>query len=313
MKAPLLTDEDWNFSPARVPNNELVACLLWEFLRESQTAQKLVQDWRAWRGHTARGEKDNQAELWARMKTFRLNPNHKLNIPDFIFNAVFKISAWHELANVPWQTLPSGAKKALLEPCERVNDPVYIALAEQVGEMAHQVDKRWQDEVNNTTDGGTLSPVFARALLHLFKRDTCVEAICIVVDWGRYNDKAIKDGFTQLAEDILNTRPKDQSPQYHKARGKKNEEAALRPKLKNLGLTRLSCGWGGISALRRQNPQAYEFIKSLLTGDDKSQADVEKLVSKARKTFEKNFRLILPFENARPLCLSRSRFGKKSK
>jgi hypothetical protein len=38
-----LTEHDWNFS--RVPDSELIPCLLWEILRESPTARQLGQAW----------------------------------------------------------------------------------------------------------------------------------------------------------------------------------------------------------------------------------------------------------------------------
>lgn len=305
-----LTEEDWNF--ARVPTNELVACLLWEFLRESQTAQKLVSDWCAWLGHTERGEQHNQAELFARMKALTVKINRNLYIPDFIQDAVLKISACHKFANEPWQKLPEGAKLALRESCDRVNKPVYIALALQADEMNCQVQRRSEEIEKNTPDGGTLATVFARAPLQVFKRDTSAEAICIVVDWGRYNVQAIVKGFEVLAKRIIETRPQGVVPQCGKGRGKKADEAALRPQLKNLGLARLNTRYDGITALEKHNPAAYRFIKTVLNKASPSQEAIEKLLSKAKTTFEKNFHEALPFEHAEPLCIARSRFGQKS-
>lgn len=44
MTLPALTEEECNFSVDRVPDRELVPCLIREFLRESVTARQLHHD-----------------------------------------------------------------------------------------------------------------------------------------------------------------------------------------------------------------------------------------------------------------------------
>mgnify|MGYP003394133637 CR=1 FL=1 len=44
----MISDADWWFSKDRVPDEELIPCLIWEFLSESQTVRQLVHDWQTW-------------------------------------------------------------------------------------------------------------------------------------------------------------------------------------------------------------------------------------------------------------------------
>jgi len=70
-KKPVLIEEDWNFSKERMPDDELVPCLLWEFIRESKTAQQLAQDWTRL-GTTGETEPD-QNKLNERMRALKFN------------------------------------------------------------------------------------------------------------------------------------------------------------------------------------------------------------------------------------------------
>jgi len=302
---PQLTEDDCNFD--RVPGRELVACLLWEYLLESQTAQELAQDWCAWVGHAARGENDNQAELFARTKTLTFKLNHKLNMPEFLIRAVGPAWGFGRLTNVPWQELHPKTKQWLVEPCERVNEPVFIGREMHAAQLADDAKKRLNEEFDKIRDGDTLSMPPARAPLRFFTVGPGWESLCVVVDWGRYDNAAIRKAFHRLGDDIIKTRPKGVKPQARTGSGLQRA-TELRGMLNELGLARLFGHYGSAVTLRTQNPRAYARIAKTLS--DKGITAVQKKLDGATRRFLDRFHEILPFEGGSPLCVRSGRIAK---
>lgn len=306
------TEHDWNFSADRVPPGELIPCLLWEFLRESATAQKLAQDWRAWSGHRARGKEDNQAELSARLEKLTFVLNHKLNIREFLSRARF-VWTHGELANGPWQELHHKTKEWLREPCDRVNEPVFIGLEMHVGELAAVAATRFQEELAripsvkgplSVDEANKMPPLKiprARARLNHFTPPGSVyEALCVMVDWGRYDDNAIRASFHKLTEEVIASRPKTIEPQVEKKSGK-GRLTQWRGMLNSLGVARLRGYYKSAGTLKTQNSAAYTQIAESLS--DKGPSAVQKKLDAGVRRFLSRFNEVLPFEGRPPLCL----------
>ncbi len=308
-----LTQDDWDFSPDGVPNEELIPCLLWEFLRESPTAQTLGRDWSAWIKRCgelrAHGENEpDQRPLWKRLSALQPAINKAVRLDDFLCRTVVQAWGFKGLAQTPWQRLSPQAKDFLSEPCVYVNKPVFVGFGLHASDLAQSMAELDRKASDKPPDGGVLHLPSARAPLRFFGEAT-QEAFCIVVDWGRYDNTAIQDAFAKLAHEIITTRPEGVQSQTWKGSGAEGE-SDWRSKLQNIGLTRLYAAHSGVSGLRRTNSKAYDFIQSLMKNqNDDGPTAVQKKLTQAKKLFEGNFHKVLPFEKAAPICLSRSRFG----
>jgi len=299
-KRQSIAEEDWNFS--RVPDNELVPCLLWEFLRESPTARQLAEAWAAWSGHMKRGEPDNQSELWKMMEKLRFKVNAPLNLEAF---KTILVGAWafEKLWDIPWQKLSPGTKAKILYYCMAVNPPVFVSVGDlHVGMLHKAASKAFSEACEKTPDGGTLTLPPARTILPYAPRGTAVEAFCVVVDWGRYDNEIIKDAFAELGAEIAKTRPKGIIPQKQKGPGI-GKGTELRGKLNSLGHARLRGFYKAAETLRTQNRAAYNFVAKRLKDDGFTA--VQKSLGDARRRFKSQFREILQ-TTERPLCLGSS-------
>lgn len=101
---PPLTEADWNFSPDRVPDWELIPCLLWEYLRESATVRQLALDYSS---TPARAEDRIWNKLFKKQTAIRFRINHELDIPEFVdraFNPQYRKA--RNPTRLPWQKLP---------------------------------------------------------------------------------------------------------------------------------------------------------------------------------------------------------------
>ena len=56
--------------------------------------------------------------------------------------------------------------------------------------------------IDKTPDGGELPFLPARATLKFYTNGPGWEALCLVVDWGRYDNNAIRASFQKLTDDI---------------------------------------------------------------------------------------------------------------
>jgi len=297
---PPLTEEDWNFSSDRVPDKQLVPCLLWEFLRESKTARQLAKDWIEF--FTAAGvdaASRDDTSLLRRVWGLQFKLNHKLNMPAFVFHALGPAWGGRTLPDGPWQKLSPKTKQCLVELCEGVNRPVFIGTHEDAALLAAAARRASTDAYNKNEEAAPHLP--ARAMIPFTTPGTGYEALCVVVDWGRYDDNGIREGFEKLAQVVIKSRPKGIKPQVRKASGL-GRKAEWRAKLNDLGLSRFSARHHA-RVLQREMPQAYKRIAQSLS-HDASATDLEKKLNRARARFEASFRSILPFEKSPPVCLA---------
>ena len=297
-----LTEHDWNF--AAVPDNEVIACLLWEFFRESPTVSKLRQDCAA--ALTAGEGLSRHNPIFDKVNALRVVLDRPVRTDFFTASAFF---AGATLADVPWQKLPLSSHDGDLATREKllsltaVNAPAFLGdcrygaeLAAKAGEMARQrllVEDRtgfYQADI----------PMRARLRLELDRPDDEWEALLVVVDWGTYDNNAIRTGFADLAEQIIKSRPKGIKPKVRREAGRGNPNE-WRSKLVNLGLARLYAAHKTVGCLKRENKEAWAYACQV-RGVDKTKADTHQINQRLgqawRRTVE-SFRAILPFEKGK--------------
>ncbi len=292
-----------------MPDNELVPCLLWEYLRESQTARQLAREWREL-FTAADAAKRDQAPLAIRTQSLPVKINHELRIPDFMYCAVAIVSGFHGLSGVSWRSLTPNAKRFLREPCESINPPAFIGLEMHARVLAEDATRRFNEELARTPS--TTGPVSleelrkqpplripeARATLNYFKQpDSHYEAFCVVVDWKRYDNSAIKTALNDLTKKILASRPAGVEPQIRSGWTKRNEgeNSEWRGKLQSLGRARLHWRCDGVPHLRHAYSDAYAWLANNL-GADKGNRAIGKSLSDGAARFKEAFWEILPFE-----------------
>ena len=296
-----LSAEDLFFPADRVLDRELVPCLLYELLRESVTARNLERDFVENLKTATANELD---KLFARQVEIRFSINHKLDIPQFvshIFEPRYRRAK--TLATLPWQKLHPKIKNYLSEPCTRINEAAFISNNYFHTEKLAKVSR----EHPEIYDLNATSVPPSRAMLDA---DTWAEgcmAFCVVADFARYDDNAIRAVIaTDLADEIINSRPRGLKPQVRKESGQ-GRIAEWRGILNSLGLARLSARFTA-QELRTKMPKIYKQIAKPLA--DKGTTAVQKKLNGARHRFVVRFHEILPFEKHQPLCLQPSRSSK---
>ena len=305
VKKAALIEEDWNFSKLRVPDDELVPCLLWEFLRESKTARTLAKDWVEF--GTPGGATSDQNLLWERMRALKFSLNHKIEMTEFIDWALGPSWMTKRLANISWQKLPLKTRQKLAEPATTINEPVFLSMGNLHTMHIDRTMQKLTTEADDTLVNGIGAPYPpARAMLESLTRGKGCEAFCIVVDWGRYDDEAIRESFTKLAVTIK--RPPGIIPQVKKGAGLGNPNE-WRGKLNGLGRTRIHCYYNGVETLKRMNQPAYEWV--VARSKDKGTTSATKILDAAKGRFLEAFQEIFPFEQGNlPLCVANSRFAR---
>lgn len=284
-----LQEEDWLFTEDLVPDDELIVCLLWEYLRESQTVRELALDWFAWseKGQTDSSDQE-QTALWGRMKNVIVKLNSPLQYDDFICRVLVQGFGLRKLLDCPWQQLDPTARKSIINNCA-ANPAAFIGY-----------DFPHLKALNNTIDTKrNKGPVnLAKAMLGDLHPGQ--ELMLVVVDW-RYDESAIKDGIKRLADDLH--RPEGIELEFRKASGL-GRASEWRGKLNDLGVARLSRYHA--RQLELVESRAYKFLITNLSHVDPTA--VEKKMSSSRRRFKASFRKILPFERRVPHCLSIPRF-----
>jgi hypothetical protein len=118
--SPALPPEEWNFSTERVPDDELEACLVYEYMRESKVFRKLVQEFA--NDRDSRSFDQPQPEVVVRGRTFPSREDYLKEIlaavghPWFIPPGDFEWLVMHACQKngwVPWQLLPPNICKSL--------------------------------------------------------------------------------------------------------------------------------------------------------------------------------------------------------
>ena len=299
---PPLTVDEWDFK--KVPDTELIPCLLWEFLRESQTAQRLGREWA-----DAFGRKDpsfDQTQLMQKTWTFRMVINFSINLQEFTSCAICQHFGFGGLSGVSWQKLPASCKSHLSEPC-RINPAAFIGRGRHASILARETTKKEsiaEAAYTQESHPDGLAYPDSRALLPDPFRGW--EAFLLVVDWQQYDDNAIRYEFQKLASKIIGTRPKGFKPRVRKesGRGRKTE---WRGKLKDLGLTRIAARYHA-GQLKKEMPAAYKEIAKTIS--DTGPTAVQKKLDEARRRFEDSFHSLIQEEEDHPVCLAESRFKK---
>ena len=250
-KKPVLTEEDWNFSKERVPDDELVPCLLWEFFRESPVAQQLINDWI----NLPDKPDSEQEKLWKRMKTLCLRVNHEIHLQEFINSALGPAFKYGGLKKGPWQNLHPQARKRLSGFANNVNPPVFISTGDfHLGPLAQMVAKQVKKLDDEYVSGSQYSLPEARGILEIGTWGKKWEAMCIVVDWTAYDDETIRKAFAKLAAGLK--RPPGIIPRKRTGAGLGNPNE-WRGKLNSLGRTRIHCHYNGVQALKRADKAAH--------------------------------------------------------
>lgn len=289
-----MADAEWRFTKDCVPDDELVACLLWEFLRESQTSRQLAQDWSEW---FARGKTDNsdmeQTVLRGRTNKIKPSLNNPLRFDDFISMVVVQCFGFKKLIDSPWQRLSTAGRKYIVQRCN-VNPPVFV------GTDLHLTMLNEAMRSKEPNEGEAL--VKAKAMMQDLNPGQ--ELMLLVVDWARYDNASIKKEFLKLIKEL--PRPDGIRPQVRKASGL-GRLSEWRGKLSDLGISRLSRYQA--RQLKREMPNVYELLASTLS--DAGPTAVERKMASARRRFKASFHEILTFEKKAPLCLVNSRFSPK--
>jgi hypothetical protein len=308
MARPPLTDEDFDFSSDRVPDLELMPCLLIEFLRESSTARQLELDFIEASAIATRLQQKMIDKLYARLAEIRININHKLDVPGFVERAVVSTEQFMGLLQKSWQNLHPEVKQILTLRCTEVEKAAFITtdelhtyelfkamrLAELLYMKAFESDKQ------------LLPTADARAPLDFLDGETGRMIFGVVADFSRYDDNAIRAALANVAEEIIKSRPKNTKPQVRKESGQ-GRNAEWRGILNSLGLARLYAHYTA-QELKSKMPKIYDRIAKPLK--DKGTTAVQKKLDSARVRFVARFHEILPFEKLPPLCLRQSRIVK---
>jgi len=335
---PEITDEDWNFT--RVSNNELVACLLWEFLRESPTAHHLAEDWVKW--SESRNPLVQKAEAaWQRAMQLEKDPANYPKAAEEADEAAKAAAAVNDaVSDAEYEKLYARQSAITININHRLNIPEYVARhfrgafggRELPAGLAWQkLDRQRRKELTEVCenvnaavfisneprhsdklavdararpehwDPDATSFPDSRTLLDADSWGEGLEAFCINVDWARYDNETILDEFNKLATEIIKTRPKGYTPQNRKGSGLQRK-TEWRGMLNSLGLARLG-GRYTAGELKKHMPLCYDQITKPLS--DKGTTAVQKSLDGARRRFLKRFHEILPFEQEPPLCLRR--------
>lgn len=286
---PLLESEVI-FSKGRVPDNELFACLLWEFFRESKIIRQLALDWRVF--FKSGDPNQDQSALWRRMSEIKPTINHPLRIEEFAVMVVIQCFGLHERMDVPWQKLPSITKQKLIDGCQ-ANPPVFVGydLHAAAFQTAFSIKRRGEDAV------------MIKAAAMMPDKQPSKELVLLVVDWARYDNNAIKEGLASVFKEL--SRPIGMKPQVRKGSGLGNPNE-WRGKLNDLGATRAFARHAA-SELKWQHPKIYKFFAAKLT--DKGPTSVAKKLAAARRRFVTSFKRVLSFEKGTPVCLTSTRFS----
>lgn len=287
-----LTEAEWLFDKDRVPDSELIACLLWEYLRESQTVAELAQEWREFH---ARGAKGSCSKLLER--TMRIQP--ELNFPferhDFVARLVQIEFGLEGRFGVPWQQLPKGcraeyARWASVAPAVFVTGPAYL--------------RDFRSALAEFECADPLHPNRVVLRRNASKRIVGQELVLLVINWPAYDDGQIRAALEEFAKS--QRRPEDVQPAIKAGRGL-GRTAELRGKLRSLGAARLQARYP-VAQLKREVPTAYDhWVRKLA---DNGPTAVDKALRAARKAFENSFKGIFGAKEKTPLCLVHSRLAR---
>lgn len=284
--------EEWCFAKSRVPDKELVPCLLWEYLRESQTVRKLASEWQdLFKRH---GSDEEQAALWQRMQELEININHPLRLWDFMVTVIVQTFGFRDLIDCPWQGLSDKIKSSLCESC-RLNSPAFVGMDWDASIFNNLVGQK------RTASGRTCID----AKVRLAKPFDGMEGILLVVDWANFDDAAIKESLAELVNGL--ERPEHLKPKFRKEPGQQRR-TEWRGKLQSLGMARIHA-FQHPKILKSQLPAAYEHFTHGL--DDKGPTALQKKLAAGSKRFENAFHQVLTFDRRPPRCIASGRLAKK--
>jgi len=295
-----LSRTEWDFSG--VPDNELVPCLLFEYLRESATAQRLSNALLPL-AHPTKGWHDDARVLLEQVEQMRISINHPLNTPHFINMAIIPIVAWniHEQLKSPWQQLSPKPKLYLTQSCTEVDAAAYFADSDvYTDQLANAMREAVIEDIHADKD----APAILKAMADVNLKGSYPgrKVFGIVADFARYDDNGIRAAMALRTEEIIRSRPAGIKPQFRRESGR-GRNAEWRGVLNSLGMARLSVRYKA-HVLRAKLPDAYAQITDSLA--DKGTTAAQKKLDGARNRFLNRFHKILPFEKLPPLCLNQS-------
>jgi hypothetical protein len=284
-----MSEDEWRFTQDRLTDNELVPCLIWEFLRESQTVGSLVAEW----AEQFRLGKDapDQAPLSAKTQKLKVVINYPILLDDMVFCIVAGAFGLNKLFEQPWRSLAPAFREKVIG-WGAINPAAFIGYDLHAGFLQQTLREKQAADPDAVR-------MPARAMIPI-PREGC-EAVVLVIDWAHYDDNEIAAAFEKLHADLMK-RPEKIIPQVRKGCGLQRS-AEWRSKLSALGLARLSARYQA-TQLKRVLPEAYDFIAATLS--DKGPTAVEKKLAAARRRFRNSFREVLPFEKRDPLCFAQS-------
>ena len=301
---PTLTEEDWNFSAERVPDSELVPCLLFEILRESATVRELTHGLIA-------GTTGYDADARKKMELLvglRININHALTAPMFLRCIVDPNLRWEftDLLKSPWPKLHPKTKETLILCCIEFRKAAYISDCDS---QTDQLAEAMRESVIRDMLADSEAAATAQARTPLIVKGSYEGRVIygIVVDFAHYDDNAIRAALVDtVVPEIIKGRPKGINPQVlvESGRGRKDEWRGI---LNGLGMARLSARYSA-QVLMKNQPKIYSQVAESLA--DKGTTAVQKKLHSARARFVDRFHEILPFEKLPPLCLGQSRSTK---
>lgn len=292
-----ITEEEWRFTPDRLTDNELVPCLIWEFLRESQTVRSLVAEW----ADQFKLGKDapDQAPLSARTQKLKVVINYPIRFDNMVSCIVSGAFGLNKLFEQPWQSLNPVFRQQVIG-WGRINPAAFIGYDLHAGLLCQAL-------LEKKAANPAPAVIPARAMIPILRKGC--EAVVLVIDWAHYDDNEIAAAFDNLQAELVK-RPDRIDRQVRKGSGLQRL-AEWRAKLNDLGLARLSARYQA-RQLKQVLPEAYNFIAATLS--DEGPTAVEKKLAAARRRFRNSFREILPFEKRDPLCFAQSvRFSRKTR
>jgi hypothetical protein len=307
---------DWNFD--NVPNDELVACCLWEYARESafirDVRQRCIQNWRTG-GHRDERLSADLGELHS------IGSAMKLLTSGFYFapGDPHRIDAQRNASvtnsfPAPWQTLPADERdfrvRTLLNPGWTPGVPFERADCHDAWDIAKQAKARWQEvfsefdrvrreypetsEVELTAQG-KLKPFLGIPVSIL--REEGREVMVVAINWARFTNDEIVKHFRKW---LKPNRPKELRIPDGKGRNKARD---WRAKLTRLAVMRLLAHFTPLEVV---DADKFPVVWKTKQFAGKQWGDITKWHD-ARREAGKLFRQLFPFlsPDEQPLSWSR--------
>ena len=246
---PVVAEEGWNFSSERVAKEELEACLIYEFARESLAVERVVSLWREHFREAAEWQRTRctpfdpqggkQRLIWQESQKLRPGVNFPFG-GDGFDGFLVQGFALLDLDKQPWQSLSAPQRKEITRRFRR-NPAVRVGVLEYDFGLLHNAFKEGPPEPEG--EFFDFTPVS-----HVDERGC--ERLVLVIEWAGYDEAAIKMQFARLLD---GRRPKGVRPAVVTGKGK-GRASELRDKLNCLGAARLRAKYTAGELFYRYRP-----------------------------------------------------------